>query len=111
MDFMELKEKEKYDGIWACASLLHISKEQMPLLLTKMRDAIVEGGVIYISYKSGDFEGERNGRFFLDVTSNTFRDIIEKVIGLKILEEWVTEDVRPDKQMKWYNVVLRRYQD
>lgn len=110
MDFMDLNEKEKYDGIWACASLLHISRHQMPQLLTKLRDAIVESGVIYISYKSGDFEGERNGRFFLDVTSDIFRGILRKVTGLIILEEWVTEDVRPDKQAKWYNVLIKKVQ-
>lgn len=106
MDFMDLNEKGKYDGIWACASILHVSREKMPSLLVKMREAIVDGGVIYISYKLGDFEGERNGRFFLDVTSNAFRDMLVHVTGFKIIEEWYTDDVRSEKHCKWYNVIL-----
>lgn len=108
MDFMELNVKGKFDGIWACASLLHISKEQMPILLMKMREALVEDGFIYISYKLGDFEGERNGRFFSDFTSSAFRDMFGNVSGLRIIEEWFTEDVRPEKQTEWYNVILKR---
>jgi hypothetical protein len=75
-----------------------------------MREAIVDGGVIYISYKLGDFEGERNGRFFVDVTSNAFRDMLVHVAGLIILEEWHTDDVRQEKYCKWYNVILKKVQ-
>ena len=107
MDFMDLNEKGKYDGIWACASILHVSREKMPSLLVKMREAIVDGGVIYISYKLGDFEGERNGRFFFDVTSIAFRDMLGSTTDLIIIEEWFTDDVRPEKHCKWYNGILK----
>ena len=66
--------------------------------------------MIYISYKLGDYEGERTGRFFSDVTSNAFRDILGHVSGLIIIEEWVTEDVRPDNQTEWYNVIIKKKQ-
>lgn len=108
MDFMDLNEKNKYDAIWACASILHVSREEMPFLLGKMKEAIVYDGVIYISYKLGNFEGERNGRFFLDVESTAFRDILSCITGLVIIEEWFTKDIRPEKQVKWYNVILKK---
>lgn len=69
---------------------------------------VVDGGVIYISYKLGNFEGERNGRFFLDVTANAFRGILGHTAELIIIEEWFTDDVRPEKQSKWYNVILKK---
>ena len=108
MDFQDLNEVEKYDAIWACASLLHVAKDQMPTVIIKMRDALVSTGVMYISFKYGNYEGERNGRFFFDVTPEVFSDLISRVSGLKVIEEWFTEDVRPEKETQWYNVILKK---
>ena len=110
MDFNDLNEIEKYDAIWACASLLHVAKNQLPAVLIKMRDALVSDGVMYISFKYGNYEGERNGRFFFDVTPEVFNDLVSKVSGIKVLEEWFTEDVRVENSTKWYNIILKKEQ-
>lgn len=107
MDFYDLSDTEKYDGIWACASLLHIPKNEMPIMLSKMKKALVQNGVIYASFKLGDFEGNRNGRFFSDVNPVIFEEMISDVIGLVKVDEWFTEDVRPEKNTTWYNTILR----
>ena len=65
MDFMGLDEVEKYDAIWACATLLHVPSIKLPYLLSKMKDALRNKGIIYMSFKFGCFEGDRDGRFFL----------------------------------------------
>ena len=62
MLFQELDEKEKYDGIWACASILHLPKKQLREVLKNMYAALKSKGWIYTSIKYGEFEGERNGR-------------------------------------------------
>ena len=108
MNFNDLSDVEKYDGIWACASLLHVARKQLPSILAKMRDAIVKDGAIYISFKYGDFEGERNGRYFLDVTPETFAELVRSVPGLEIIEEWFTEDVRVENSTRWYNIIVRK---
>lgn len=108
MDFMSFHEKEKYNGIWACASLLHIHSNQLPGLLTKMRDAVIDNGVIYVSFKYGDFEGERNGRYFVDMTEERIRTLLSEVDNLSIIEEWYSEDVRQDNDTKWYSIILRK---
>lgn len=107
MDFYDLSDTEKYDGIWACASLLHIPKNEMPTMLSKMKKALVQNGVIYASFKLGDFEGNRNGRFFSDVNPAIFDKMISEVIGLVKIDEWFTDDVRPEKNTTWYNTLLR----
>ena len=33
--FQELDEVEKYDGIWACASILHVKKTELPDIIRK----------------------------------------------------------------------------
>ena len=61
MLFSELDAVEKYDGIWACASILHLAWDELVAVLQKMVRAVKAGGVIYTSFKYGQFTGERNG--------------------------------------------------
>ena len=59
MFFKELDEIEKYDGIWACASILHLPMNELKVVFGKMIKALKRDGIIYTSFKYGDFEGER----------------------------------------------------
>ena len=109
MLFQDLKEKEKYDGIWACSSILHLPKKELIDVLKKMSDALKTMGIIYTSFKYGDFEGERNERHFTDFTEKSFNSFIKDIKELKILECWITNDVRPQKSNeKWLNVFLQK---
>ena len=105
----EPDEKEKYDGIWACASILHLPKKQLREVLKNMYAALISKGWIYTSFKYGEFEGERNGRYFTDFTTDTFKDFIHDMHGLKIEEQWITGDVRPGRgEEKWLNLLLQK---
>ena len=107
--FQELDEKEKYDGIWACASILHLPKKQLREVLENMYAALKSEGWIYTSFKYGEFEGERNGRYFTDFTTDTFKNFIHDMHGLKIEEQWITGDVRPGRgEEKWLNLLLQK---
>lgn len=106
-DFMSLNEISCFDGIWACASLLHVSIKNLPLLLAKLRDALVPNGVIYASFKNGDFEGERDGRYYTDMTTERFSQILTNTSDLFIVEQWYSEDVIKSRNT-WYNVILRK---
>ena len=109
MLFQELDEKEKYDGIWACASILHLPKKQLREVLKNMYAALKSEGWIYASFKYGEFEGERNGRYFTDFTTDTFKNFIHYMHGLKIEEQWITGDVRPGRgEEKWLNLLLQK---
>ena len=109
MLFQELDECEKYDGIWACSSILHLDKRALKAVLKKMAAALKANGVVYTSFKYGDFEGERNGRYFVDFTQETFGEFIREVPELQIEEYWITSDVRPGRgEEKWLNLILRK---
>lgn len=111
MLFQELDEIEVYDGIWACSSILHLPKQELLPVIRKMCDALKDNGVIYTSFKYGDFEGERNGRYFTDFTEDTFDKFIKVIQELTIEEEWITSDVRPGRgEEKWLNLILRKIQ-
>lgn len=109
MLFQELSEVEKYDAIWACSSILHLSYEELVDVMSKMVVALKTNGIIYTSFKYGEFEGERNGRYFIDMTEERFMNLLEKISGLAIEEIWITSDVRPGRgEEQWLNVVLKK---
>ncbi len=109
MLFEELDESEKYDGIWACSSILHLDKRSLKDVLRKMAAALKTNGVVYTSFKYGDFEGERNGRYFTDFTPEAFGEYLQGVPELQMEEYWITGDVRPGRgEEKWLNMILRK---
>ena len=107
--FNELDEMEKYDGIWACASILHVEKKELPDVLQKMANAVKSNGVLYASFKYGDFEGEVNGRYFTHLTEETFAELIEGIPKLINEKLWITNDVRAERgNEQWLNIILRK---
>lgn len=106
--FQEFDEVEKYDGIWACSSLLHLSFGELDEVLYRIEKALKPQGILYMSFKYGVFEGERNGRYFLDFTEEKLNQLLEKHEGLRQLGSFQTEDARPDREEKWLNLFLRK---
>ena len=109
MYFQQLSDIDKYNGIWACSSILHLKYEELIRVIEKMNLALKQNGIIYTSFKYGDFEGERNGRYFTDMTEISFKKLIENIRDLRIEEYWITSDVRPGlNEEKWLNLILRK---
>lgn len=109
MYFNELSRVNKYDGIWACSSILHLSLDDLVDVFKRMSKALKDEGIIYTSFKYGDFSGERNGRYFTDMTEDSFAKLIANVDNLKVEEQWITADVRPQRgNEKWLNLILRK---
>lgn len=109
MMFQELGEREAYDGIWACSSILHLPLPELKDVFHRIRAALKEDGVLYTSFKYGSYEGERNGRYFTDMTEDKFSDFLMDIKGLELEEQWVTSDIRPGRgDEKWLNIILRK---
>ena len=109
MYFHDLDECEKYDGIWACASVLHLKKQELTGILQKMSSATKMNGIIYLSFKYGDFEGERNGRYFTDMTEDSMKELLRDFPELKVEKQWITGDVRAGREdERWLNMILRK---
>lgn len=107
--FQELDEYELYDGIWACASILHLKKTELLDVIVKMVCALKSNGIIYTSFKYGEFEGLRNGRYFTDFTAETFKGYIADISNISIEECWISQDARPERgEEKWLNLIIRK---
>lgn len=106
--FQEVDFKETFDGIWAAASLLHVPSSEIEMVLGRLKDSLKPSGVFYASFKYGDFEGERNGRYFHDLTEDTAKALFTKV-GFTVEKMWITGDVREGRgDEKWVNLLVRK---
>lgn len=109
MLFQELDDEEKYDGIFACASILHVPYNELNDIMVRIRKAVKNHGYVYVSFKYGEYEGYRNGRYFTDMTEEKFRKLLDEVPGFTIVEESVSSDARPGRDNeKWLNELLQK---
>ncbi len=108
MFFTELTDEDKYDGIWACASILHLPYDTLSAVLKKMAKALKPNGVIYASFRYGEMEGNRGERYFTDINEEKLKKLLENV-NLECVKTWVTLDSRLDRAGdEWFNVILRK---
>ena len=108
MRFDELDYVDEFDGVWACASLLHIEREDLPDVFRKIRRALREGGVFYCSFKYGTSSYERNGRFFTDLDEESFISLASET-GFSSLDLFRSGDVRKDRSgEQWLNAISRK---
>ena len=104
--FEEMKFENSFDAIWASASLLHISKEEMPSVLNKLASALREKGLLYASLKHEDKEFMKEDRFFNSYTEESFSRLIN-TSPFQIEEIFLLEDTRPEKEGEyWLNTIL-----
>jgi SAM-dependent methyltransferase len=109
MLFQDLDVIAAYDGIWGCASILHLPKDELKAVLEKIAAALKDQGVLYTSFKYGTFEGMRGGRYFTDFTEDSLRKFFESVPALQIFKTWITKDVRSGREEeRWINILARR---
>ena len=109
MLFQELDTVDSYDGIWACASILHLSRSELTDVFYRMAAALRKNGMIYASFKYGSFEGERNWRYFTDFTEMDFAEFAGRFSELVIQEMWITGDIRPGRgEERWLNTILQK---
>jgi SAM-dependent methyltransferase len=102
-----IQYKNQFDGIWACASLLHVPAKELPDVFRRLARALKPNGVIYCSFKYGQGEYEKEGRRFTDLDEAGLWALLEEIGELAIKELWVTADRRPGRaQERWLNGVL-----
>jgi SAM-dependent methyltransferase len=89
--FQDMKFRAEFDGIWACASLLHVPQREMPDVLKRFAIALKPGGILYASLKEGD--GERvaeDGRFFSYFRQEGFKTLLTQQGRFELVESWLT---------------------
>jgi len=108
MRFQEVDAVARYDGIWCCASLLHVPLTELPEVFRRLAQALKAGGVLYASFKYGQGEREDNGRVFTDMCEGEIAGMLREngVDELRVMQEWMSEDRRRERSDRWVNVLI-----
>ena len=107
-DIQSYQPDQRYDGIWACASFLHLQEKEVLSFFEKINLYLNEKGIVYLSGKNGITIGKAaDGRYFLEFTEQLVGKILAVNDRMKLEELWYTEDVSGRKGFRWMNVVLK----
>ncbi len=106
--FADVDWKEEFDGIWCCASLLHVPAVELPGVMRRLADALKPGGVWYVSFKYGDGGREVDGRRFTDMDEVGLKKLVHNIVGFEMVELFKTRDKRPGHNEVWVNAMLRK---
>ena len=111
MKFNELSDENKYDGIWACASILHVERENLPDILRRMINALKEGGVIYASFKLGDQEVVQDGKYYNYITKEILENILNQIdLKSELVEYYETGHLKNVNRptAAWGNFLIKK---
>ena len=104
MRFDEMSFDDEFDGVWACASLLHVPISEMADVLKKIKHGLRPEGIFYASFKYGEGETVKDVRSFTNYTLESVCELL-KGAGFRVLECDISYDVRPGREEKWVNVI------
>ena len=104
--FLSLEEKDKYDGIWAQASILHLEEHDLRVALTLIERALKRDGVFYSSFRKGEEDGYEKGRWYTNMTERRFLSFLPA--SLYVEKIWESQDVRPGVSRTWLSIICRK---
>lgn len=108
--FEDFKSEERFDGIWACASLLHVRRENIGEVLRNLADNLNKGSVFYLSFKYGDDEYiDERGRYFNCYKEEGFEKMVSSIKEYKVKSMYKTGDSLGGRaNLTWLNIILER---
>ena len=106
--FDEIDFISSFDAVWACASLLHVPKNEIHGILQKVENALKPEGIFYMSFKYGTEERIAGERAFSDYTEQDIPWLLSKT-NMECIEYWISGDVREEHSgEKWLNIITRK---
>ena len=108
LSFAEMDFNQVFDGIWACASLLHVPSDEMDMILAKVIKSLKINGILFLSFHYGEYEGERDGRYFTDYRMKTLKELIGRYENLEIIDIDKCDDSHGDNDAEWIYALIRR---
>ena len=108
--FQEMDYVAAFDGIWACASLLHVPLAEMAEVFERFITALKPGGYWSMSFKFGDGEKRRGERLFTDFTDETLTAFVAKFQPLGVVSLFTSDDARftRNEQERWVSATVRK---
>ncbi|ENX13477.1 hypothetical protein F894_01686 [Acinetobacter sp. CIP 51.11] len=107
--FYEIDAEEAYYGIWACASLLHCERTRLKEVIGKLLSALKPNGVLYMSFKYGNSDREKEGRQFTDLNEAQAEILLGQLENVQQIRQWITVDKRAERTEQWLNLLWKKY--
>lgn len=107
--FYEIDADQAYDGIWACASLLHCERTRLKEVIGKLLSALKPNGMLYMSFKYGNGDRQKDGRQFTDLDEVQAKALLGQFDRVQQIQQWITIDQRPERQEKWLNLIWKKH--
>lgn len=110
MDMLNLDfPPNSFDGVWCCASLIHLKKKVAGRAIVEFRKAIRKGGAIFISAKEGRGEEVREypdgtKRFFASYTMGELEALCS-ANGLRVVKSYRNAS-DPDREV-WLSIFAK----
>ena len=104
----DMEFDDVFHGIWACAILGHFPPDEVKGIMRKILKALKDDGILYFSVRKGERNGKYNGRYFYDYDREALNHLLDEFPNITVLDIWKTNDVRADKNDRWFNVLLRK---
>lgn len=109
MRFEDFAWEHPFEGIWACASLLHVAEADLPQVIDRLAAHLVPGGALYLSFKLGMGERFKDGRRFTDMTVERLATLLDGCGAFGQPDIWQSRDCRPDRATEvWVNSVAKK---
>ena len=108
MYYEDMTFDDVFDGIWGCGALIHVPEKELGDILERIIDALCRNGVLYLSFREGEFEGFQGKRYYCDYTEERLERILKETGRLEVQKLWVTEDMRRDSDVRWLNVLAKK---
>lgn len=102
----DLSFVEEFDGIWACASLLHLDRSELLPTLARIQKALKGDGVLFLSMQEGRGNSVAlDGRFYAWYSAHELKAIVISA-GLDVINQWSTLDTIPGREARsWINLL------
>ena len=100
---------ESFDGIWCCASLMHLDDMSFDRFLSNLRFNLRPGGALFISVKEGIESGvSEDGRYFRDFNEETLKAFLSHYKDLRLEKVWYTKDKLQRESFRWLNAIITK---
>jgi SAM-dependent methyltransferase len=107
MRFEDFAWEHPFEGIWACASLLHVAEADLYRVIGRLAAHLTQGGALYLSFKLGSGERVKDGRHFTDMTEESLATLLDGCGVFGQPDIWQSRDCRPDRAAEmWVNAVV-----
>ena len=108
MLYEDMTFDEVFDGVWGCAALIHVPEDELGEILERIVDSMCQGGILFLSFREGDFEGFQGEQYFCEYTEEKLERILKETGRLELKKLWKTDDVNRNSDGHWLNVLAKK---